>query len=102
MVWIHLLLFKPDVKKLPTHASSSPHLFAGRERIHKSDLDLPPLPSRPPLVRQASPSLSSGVQWTDLAAIQSLLKMQSQVCSFIFNQATCEKSNTRVLLVLTE
>ncbi|XP_039985421.1 centrosomal protein of 112 kDa [Xiphias gladius] len=53
-------------------------LFPVRERIHDSDLDPPALPPRAPLLRQPSPSLSSGVQWADLAAIQSQLQIQSQ------------------------
>ncbi|XP_053177626.1 cingulin-like protein 1 [Scomber japonicus] len=53
-------------------------LFAIRERVHDSDLDPPALPPRAPLHRQLSPSLSPGVQWTDLATIQSQLQIQSQ------------------------
>uniref|UniRef100_A0A8P4KAU1 Epidermal growth factor receptor pathway substrate 15 n=1 Tax=Dicentrarchus labrax TaxID=13489 RepID=A0A8P4KAU1_DICLA len=53
-------------------------LFPVRERIHESDLDPPALPPRVPLLRQPSPSLSPGVQWADLAAIQSQLQIQSQ------------------------
>ncbi|XP_026201268.1 RILP-like protein homolog isoform X2 [Anabas testudineus] len=53
-------------------------LFPVRERIHDSDLDPPALPPRAPLLRQPSPSLTPGVQWADLAAIQSQLQIQSQ------------------------
>ncbi|GAA6222360.1 early endosome antigen 1-like [Lates japonicus] len=53
-------------------------LFPVRERIHDSDLDPPALPPRAPLLRQPSPSPSAGVQWADLAAIQSQLQIQSQ------------------------
>ncbi|XP_040896596.1 general vesicular transport factor p115 isoform X2 [Toxotes jaculatrix] len=51
-------------------------LFPVRERIN--DSDPPALPPRAPLLRQPSPSLSPGVQWADLAAIQSQLQIQSQ------------------------
>uniref|UniRef100_A0A3B4WZP2 Trichohyalin-like n=3 Tax=Seriola lalandi dorsalis TaxID=1841481 RepID=A0A3B4WZP2_SERLL len=53
-------------------------LYPMRERIHDSDLDPPALPPRAPLLRQPSPSLSPGVQWADLTAIQSQLQIQSQ------------------------
>ncbi|KAM7410268.1 hypothetical protein PAMA_001622 [Pampus argenteus] len=49
-----------------------------RERFLDSDLDPPALPPRVPLLRQPSPSLSAGVQWADLTAIQSQLHIQSQ------------------------
>ncbi|KAM3618898.1 uncharacterized protein V6R79_000150 [Siganus canaliculatus] len=52
-------------------------LLPVRERI-RSDLDPPALPPRTHLLRQSSPSLSPGVQWTDLASIQSQLQIQSQ------------------------
>lgn len=73
----------------PSHAFSSPDLFAVRERIYESDLDPPTLSA----FRQPSPSLSPGVQWADLAAIQSQLQIQSQVCDHLFNQARCARSN---------
>ncbi|XP_073332792.1 uncharacterized protein [Pagrus major] len=53
-------------------------LFPVRERIHESDQEPPALPPRAPLLRQPSPSLSPGVQWADLASIQSQLQIQSQ------------------------
>ncbi|XP_044216905.1 golgin subfamily A member 8C isoform X2 [Thunnus albacares] len=53
-------------------------LFPIRERVHDSDLDPPALPPRAPLLRQPSPSPSPGVQWADLATIQSQLQIQSQ------------------------
>ncbi|XP_047192667.1 golgin subfamily A member 8C isoform X2 [Scophthalmus maximus] len=53
-------------------------LFPVRERIHDSDLNPPAPPPRALLPRQPSPSLSSNVQWADLAAVQSQLQMQSQ------------------------
>ncbi|XP_029003465.1 RNA-binding protein 25 [Betta splendens] len=52
-------------------------LFPVRERMHDSDLDPPTLPPRAPLSRQPS-SPTPGVQWADLAAIQSQLQIQSQ------------------------
>lgn len=73
----------------PSHAFSSPDLFAVRERIYESDLDPPTLPA----FRQPSPSLSPGVQWADLAAIQSQLQIQSQVCDHLFDQARCARWN---------
>ncbi|XP_058494616.1 uncharacterized protein LOC131465756 [Solea solea] len=51
------------------------NVFPVRERIHASDLNPPALPPRAPL---PTPSLSPGVQWTDLASLQSQLQMQSQ------------------------
>ncbi|XP_044056769.1 NF-kappa-B essential modulator [Siniperca chuatsi] len=59
-------------------AKGGEELFPVRERIRDSDLDPPALPPRSPLLRQPSPSLSPGVQWADLAAIQSQLQIQSQ------------------------
>ncbi|KAE8294377.1 hypothetical protein D5F01_LYC07330 [Larimichthys crocea] len=52
--------------------------FPVRERIHESDLEPPALPPRAPIQRHPSPSLSPGVQWADLSAIQSQLHIQSQ------------------------
>ncbi|XP_026161020.1 dynactin subunit 1 [Mastacembelus armatus] len=56
-------------------------LFPVRERIHDSDLSPPAVPPRAPLPRQPSPSHSPGVQWADLASIQSQLHIQSQAIS---------------------
>lgn len=69
-------------------------MFPVRERIHDADLDPPALPPRAPLLRQPSPSPSPGVQWADLASIQSQLQIQSQVCDYLFNQTSCVKSNS--------
>lgn len=79
----------------PTCASRSPDLFPVRERIHDSDLDPPALPPRAPLLRQPSPSLTPGVQWADLAAIQSQLQIQSQVCNCLLNPSRCVRSEGR-------
>ncbi|XP_030289142.1 E3 ubiquitin-protein ligase BRE1A isoform X2 [Sparus aurata] len=59
-------------------AKGGDDLFPVRERIHESDQEPPALPPRAPLLRQPSPSLSPGVQWADLASIQSQLQIQSQ------------------------
>ncbi|KAK2835787.1 hypothetical protein Q5P01_016271 [Channa striata] len=48
----------------------------GREHIHNSDP--PALPPRASLLRKPSFSLTPGVQWADLGAIQSQLQIQSQ------------------------
>ncbi|XP_041791551.1 dynactin subunit 1 [Chelmon rostratus] len=56
---------------------SSPGKFTKGGEV-RSDLDPPALPPRGPLLRQPPPSLSPGVQWADLAAIQSQLQIQSQ------------------------
>ncbi|XP_038572286.1 dynactin subunit 1 isoform X1 [Micropterus salmoides] len=53
-------------------------LFPVKDRVHDSDVDRPALPLRVPPLRQPSPSLSPGVQWADLAALQSQLQIQSQ------------------------
>lgn len=76
------------------HASSSTDLFPTRERLHGSDFGPPALPPRSPLLRQPSPSHGPTVQWADLAAIQSQLQIQSQVCECLFNQSKCAKSNS--------
>ncbi|KAM9848662.1 uncharacterized protein ACBR49_007968 [Aulostomus maculatus] len=47
-----------------------------RERIRASDLPAPPPPASLP--RQLPPSVSAGVQWADVAAIQSQLQLQCQ------------------------
>lgn len=71
-ITVHFLILLP---------LSCTDLFPVRERIHDSDLDRPPaLPPRAPLLLQPSPCLSPHVQWADLAAIQTQLQMQSQVC----------------------
>nr|XP_046247425.1 uncharacterized protein LOC124060460 isoform X2 [Scatophagus argus] len=61
---------------------SSPGKFTkgveAKDRFHESNLEPPALPPRAPLQRHPSPSFSSGVQWADLAAIQSQLQIQSQ------------------------
>ncbi|KAF7661872.1 hypothetical protein LDENG_00251510 [Lucifuga dentata] len=63
---------------LPGKFSKGRDLFPVKERIHHSNLDKPPaLPPRAPLL-QPSSSLGAGVQWADLAAIQSQVQMQSQ------------------------
>ncbi|XP_035032101.1 nuclear matrix constituent protein 1 isoform X1 [Hippoglossus stenolepis] len=62
----------------PGKFSKAENLFPVREWIRDSDLDPPAPPPRAPLPRQPSPSLSSGVQWADVAALQSQLQMQSQ------------------------
>ncbi|KAM8745708.1 dynactin subunit 1 [Acanthopagrus latus] len=59
-------------------AKGGDDLFPVRERIHESDQEPPALPPRAPLLRQPSPSLSPGVQWADLASVQSQLQIQSQ------------------------
>lgn len=65
---------------------SSADLFAVRERINESQLNHPTFPA----ARQPSTSLSPGVQWADLAAIQSQLQIQSQVCHYdLFLKARC-------------
>ncbi|XP_029939828.1 general vesicular transport factor p115 [Salarias fasciatus] len=53
-------------------------LFAAREKLYNTNLDPPALPPRAPLLRQPSPSPSPGVQWADLASIQSQLQIQNQ------------------------
>ncbi|XP_039896145.1 centrosomal protein of 128 kDa isoform X1 [Simochromis diagramma] len=53
-------------------------LFPVRERGCDSDSDPPALPPRAPLLRQTSPTFSPGVQWADLASVQSQLQIQSQ------------------------
>ncbi|XP_024859712.1 cingulin [Kryptolebias marmoratus] len=62
----------------PGKLSKEEDLFPVRESVLGSDMDPPALSarSRPYL---PSPALSSGVQWADLAAIQSQLQVQSQV-----------------------
>lgn len=71
-----------------------------RERIHESDQEPPALPPRAPLLRQPSPSLSPGVQWADLASIQSQLQIQSQVCDNLFTRTRCVRSNRWHVCVL--
>lgn len=88
------MIHTPFCEQPPWRASSSPDLFPVRERINDSDSDPPALPPRAPLLRQPSPSLSPGVQWADLAAIQSQLQIQSQVRDCLFNQARCARSNS--------
>ncbi|XP_047443042.1 coiled-coil domain-containing protein 102A [Mugil cephalus] len=53
-------------------------LYPLRESVPDSDLDPPALPPRGPLLRQPPPSLGPGVQWADLAAVQSQLQIQNQ------------------------
>lgn len=101
VIWTPLFCFKPFVNSLPhTYASCSPDLFPVRERIHDSDLDPPALPPRAPLLRQPSPSLTPGVQWADLAAIQSQLQIQTQVCNYLFNLTRCVRSKRRCFYIL--
>lgn len=65
---------------------SSADLFAVRERINESQLNHPTFPA----ARQPSTSVSPGVQWADLAAIQSQLQIQSQVRHYsLFPKARC-------------
>ncbi|KAK5869993.1 hypothetical protein PBY51_024664 [Eleginops maclovinus] len=59
-------------------AKGGEDLFPVRERIHDSGLAPPALPPRSPLHRLPSPSHGPTVQWADLAAIQSQLRIQSQ------------------------
>ncbi|XP_034036278.1 myosin heavy chain, non-muscle [Thalassophryne amazonica] len=58
----------------PGKFSKGHDLFPVRERIHDLDLD----PSRVHCLCQPSSSLSSGVQWADVAAVQSQLQIQGQ------------------------
>ncbi|KAM4629329.1 uncharacterized protein ACJ7VT_001672 isoform 2-T2 [Polymixia lowei] len=72
-----------NVAKMRERLTSPGKFSKGKvsEMIHNSDLDPPTLPlppARSPLPQQLSSSLSPGVQWADLAAIQSQLQMQSQ------------------------
>ncbi|XP_076582384.1 uncharacterized protein LOC143318201 isoform X2 [Chaetodon auriga] len=69
-----------SVAKMRERLSSPGKFTKGGEDLFpvRSDLDPPALPPRGPPVRQPPPPLSPGVQWTDLAAIQSQLQMQSQ------------------------
>lgn len=82
------LFFKPLAINPLSGLQYSADLFAARERIYESDVNPPTLPA----VRQPSASLSSGIQWADLAAIQSQLQIQSQVyCNYLFMKATCAR-----------
>lgn len=64
----------------------SADLFAVGERINESQLNHPTFPA----ARQSSTSLSPGVQWAHLAAIQSQLQIQSQVRHYyLFTKARC-------------
>lgn len=60
--------------KLPEKSAEGDDLFAVGERINESQLNHPTFPT----ARQSSTSLSPGVQWAHLAAIQSQLQIQSQ------------------------
>ncbi|TNM87455.1 hypothetical protein fugu_005676 [Takifugu bimaculatus] len=61
---------------------SSPGKFSKRgevrERMHESVLDPPTLPLQTTHLQQPSPPSSSVVHWTDLAALQTQLKIQNQ------------------------
>lgn len=58
---------------------SSQDLFAVRERMHESDLKPPTLALQTAHPQQPSAPFSSVVQWSDLATLQTQLKMQNQV-----------------------
>nr|XP_019936850.1 PREDICTED: caspase recruitment domain-containing protein 14-like [Paralichthys olivaceus] len=62
----------------PGKFSKGEDLFPVREQLRDLDLDPPASSPRAPLLRHPLPSLSSGVQWADVAALQSQLQMQSQ------------------------
>ncbi|CAL8309087.1 unnamed protein product [Lota lota] len=62
-------------------SKGSPDLFPVRDGHSDPGLDplaLPLPPTRAPMLQQPSSSLPPGVQWGDLAAIQTQLQMQSQ------------------------
>lgn len=52
--------------------------------MHESDLKLPTLPVQTAHPQQPSAPFSSVVKWSDLAALQTQLKMQNQVWYWLF------------------
>ena len=79
-------------------------LFPVRDGRSDPGLDpvaLPPLPTRAPMLQQPSSSLTPpAVQWADLAAIQTQLQVQSQVCIALCNHTTTHKALLLVSLIL--
>lgn len=63
---------------------SSQDLFAVRERMHESDQKPPTLPLHTAHPQQPSAPFSSVVQWSDLAALQTQLRKQNQVCYCLY------------------